>query len=171
MKRATSALKSRWGRIAALGGAAAGMGIAAFILVTSAAIASVYGIAVARAEIATRVSTRAWGRLFVWVAGGLTYIAAASFVLARPFDVAEIFTLFLGAGLIATGAVRVLLSTHLVSPLRGPVLLAGTLTLLAGVLILGGWPQDSFLLGVPLGLDLLIWGMALFGLGWRLRDL
>ena len=70
----------------------------------------------------------------------------------------------------APGAVRVFLGTRRVSPLRGPVLVAGTLTLPAAVLIPGGW-QGGLLPGILLGLDLLIWGMALFGLGWRLRSL
>jgi uncharacterized membrane protein HdeD (DUF308 family) len=83
---------------------------------------------------------------------------------------AAVFTLVLGAGMIATGAIRVALGAQLGVPLRGPLLLAGVLTLLVGLLIIAGWPENSFfILGVLLGLDLLFWGTALLGLGLRLR--
>lgn len=56
-----------------------------------------------------------------------------------------------------------LLGAHLGAPLRGPVLLAGGLTALVGVLIVAGWPENSFvILGILLGLDLLFWGVGVW---------
>ncbi|MGH6862787.1 MAG: HdeD family acid-resistance protein, partial [Methylocella sp.] len=78
--------------------------------------------------------------------------------------------LLLGAGMIATGVVRIYLGAHLGAPLRGSVLLAGVLTALVGVLIVAGWPKNSFvILGVLLGLDLAFWGAAWIWFGLRLR--
>jgi hypothetical protein len=43
------------------------------------------------------------------------------------------------------------LGMHLGAPVRGPVLLAGGLTALVGLLIVAGWPENSFvILGVLL---------------------
>jgi uncharacterized membrane protein HdeD (DUF308 family) len=177
LKRAMASLKPRWGWIAAWGTAVAGMGVAALILVTSATIASVYTIAIfmilaGGGEIATALSAKTWGRFFLWIAGGLAYIVAASFALAQPLVAAAFFTLLLGIAMIATGLVRTYFAAHLEAPLRSPVLFAGLLTLSVGVIIIAGWPADSFLiLGVLLGLDLLFWGAAWIGLGLLLRGL
>jgi uncharacterized membrane protein HdeD (DUF308 family) len=177
LKRTMASLKPRWGWFAAWGIAVAVMGVAALILVTSATIASVYTIAIfmilaGGGEIATGLSAKTWGRFFLWIAGGLAYIVAASFALAQPLMAAAFFTLLLGIAMIATGLVRTYFAAHLEAPLRSPVLFAGLLTLSVGVIIIAGWPADSFLiLGVLLGLDLLFWGAAWIGLGLLLRGL
>jgi uncharacterized membrane protein HdeD (DUF308 family) len=143
------------------------MGVVALILVTSATIASVYTIAIfmilaGGGEIATGLSAKTWGRFFLWLAGGLAYIVAASLALAQPLIAAAFFTLLLGIAMIATGLVRIYFAAELGASLRGPYLFAGLLTLSVGVIIVAGWPADSFLiLGVLLGLDLLFWGIGL----------
>ncbi|MCI0599021.1 MAG: DUF308 domain-containing protein [Beijerinckiaceae bacterium] len=177
LKRAIESLKPRWRSIAALGAVIASMGIAALILVSSATIATVYTIAIfmilaGGAEIAAGISAKTWGRFFLWIAAGIAYIVAASFALAQPLVAAAFFTLLLGAGMIATGVIRIVLGAQIDAPLRGPLLFAGTLTFFVGVLIVAGWPENSVLiLGVLLGLDLLFWGVAWIGLGLRLRRL
>jgi uncharacterized membrane protein HdeD (DUF308 family) len=161
--------------IVALGVLIAGMGIAALILVVSATIASVYTIAIfmilaGAAEILAGLSAKTWGRSLLWILAGLAYIVAASFALAQPLLAAAFFTLLLGLGMMATGLIRIYFGAHLGAPLRGPVLFAGGLTALVGVLILAGWPENSFaILGILLGLDLLFWGTAWIGFGLRLR--
>jgi uncharacterized membrane protein HdeD (DUF308 family) len=175
LRRVIECLRPRWAWIVALGVLVAGMGVAALILVVSAAIASVYAIAVfmivaGAAEIATGLAAKTWSRFLVWIIAGLAYIAVAAFALAQPVVAAAFFTLLLGAGMIATGIVRIYLGAHLGAPLRGPVLLAGGLTTLVGGLIVAGWPANSFvILGVLLGLDLAFWGAAWIGFGLRLR--
>ncbi len=177
LRTAVESLKPRWGWIVALGVLIAGMGLVALILVVSATIVSVYTIAVfmiiaGAAEIATGLGAKTWGRFLLWIVAGLAYIVVAAFALAQPLVAAAIFTLVLGAGMIATGLVRVYLGVHLGAPLRGPVLFAGLLTALVGVLIVIGWPQNSFfILGILLGLDLSFWGAAWIGFGLRLRRL
>src|SRR5579885_3093368 len=163
---AIETLRLRWGWLLALGLASAGLGIVALILVASATIASVYTIAifmilVGGGDIALALGAQTWGRFFFWVIAGVAYIAAGSFALAQPLVAAAAFTLLLAAGMIATGTFLLFLGANLDPPLRGPVIFAGALTLLIGVLILAGWPENRFwVLGVLLGLDLLLWGMA-----------
>jgi uncharacterized membrane protein HdeD (DUF308 family) len=101
---------------------------------------------------------------------GLTYIVDAAFALAQPFVAAAFFTLVLGAGMIATGDARIYLGARFGASPRHPVLLAGVLTALVGVLIVAGWPANRFvILGVLLALDLAFWGAAWIGFGLRLR--
>lgn len=175
LKTAVKSLRPRWGWIVALGALIAALGVAALILVVSATIASVYTIAIfmilaGAAEIATGLSAKTWGRFLLWIFAGLAYIVVAAFALAQPLVAAAFFTLVLGAGMIATGAVRISLGVHLGAPLRAPVLFAGGLTALVGILIVAGWPENSFIiLGVLLGIDLLFWGVAWIGFGLRLR--
>jgi uncharacterized membrane protein HdeD (DUF308 family) len=151
------------------------MGGAALVLVVSATIASVYTIAVfmivaGAAEIATGLGAKTWRRFVTWIIAGLAYIVVAVFALAQPLIAAAFFTLLLGAGMIATGVVRIYLGSHLGAPLRGPILFAAALTALFGVLIVAGWPANSFaILGVLLGLDLAFWGVAWIWFGLRLR--
>jgi uncharacterized membrane protein HdeD (DUF308 family) len=175
LRKVIESLRPRWRWIVALGALIAGMGGTALVLVVSATIASVYTIAVfmivaGAAEIATGLGAKTWRRFGVWIFAGLAYIVVAVFALAQPLIAAAFFTLLVGAGMIATGVVRVYLGVHLGAPLRGHVLLAGALTALVGVLIVAGWPADSFvILGVLLGLDLVFWGAAWIGFGLRLR--
>jgi uncharacterized membrane protein HdeD (DUF308 family) len=175
LRRVVESLRPRWRWIVALGVLIASLGVAALLLVVSATIASVYTIAVfmivaGAAEIATGLGAKTWRRFVVWIIAGLVYIVVAAFALAQPLIAAAFFTLLLGAGMIATGVVRIFLAAHLGAPLRGPVLLAGMLTALVGVLIVAGWPANSFvILGVLLGLDLAFWGTAWIGFGLRLR--
>jgi uncharacterized membrane protein HdeD (DUF308 family) len=177
LKTAIESLRPRWVWIVGLGTLIASLGVAALILVVSATIASVYTIAIfmilaGAAEIATGLSAKTWGRFLLWILAGLAYIVVAAFALAQPLVAAAFFTLVLGAGMLATGVVRIYLGLHLGAPVRGVVLLAGGLTALVGVLIVAGWLNNSFIiLGILLGPDLLFWGVACIGFGLRLRRL
>jgi uncharacterized membrane protein HdeD (DUF308 family) len=179
LRRAIESLRPRWGLIVAMGILIPCMGVAALALVASATITSVYAIAYAiavfmivagAAEIATGLAAKTWRRFVVWIIAGLAYIVVPAFALAQPLVAATFFTLVLGAGMVATGVVRIYLGAHLGASVRRPVLLAGVLTALVGVLIVAGWPANSFvILGVLLGLDLLFWGTGWIGFGLRLQ--
>jgi uncharacterized membrane protein HdeD (DUF308 family) len=168
-------LRHRWGWMVAFGVLVALFGVAALILDVSATIASVYTIAIfiiiaGAAEIATGIGAKSWGLFFLWIIGGLFYIVAGSFALANPIIAAYFLTLMLGAGLIATGGVRIYLGSQLGKEVRGSVIFAGVLTLIIGILIVIGWPANTpFILGILLGVDLLFWGLAWISFGFRLR--
>jgi uncharacterized membrane protein HdeD (DUF308 family) len=175
LRRVIENLRPRWRWIVTLGALITGMGGAALVLIVSATIDSVYTIAVfmvvaGAAEIATGLGAKTWPRFTVWILAGLAYIVAAVVAFAQPLIATALFTLLLGAGMVATGVVRINLGAHLGGPLRRPVLLAGVFTALVGVLIVASWPADRFvILGVLLSLDLAFWGAAWIGFGLRLR--
>lgn len=167
-------LRHRWGIFIAFGVLVTLLGLVALSLVFSATIASVFMIAIfmiiaGGAEVIMGFSTRHWGRSFLWIIAGLAYIVVGAFALAQPLVAALFFTFALGAAILATGLMRIFLATRL-GHARWPLLAAGALTALVGLVILLGWPGNSFfVLGTLLGIDLLFWGIAAILLGLRLR--
>ncbi len=169
-------LHHHWRIVVAFGTLVALLGLVALILVFSATIASVFTVALfmivaGGAEVVMGFSAHNWGRSFLWIIAGLAYIVVGALALAQPIVAAVFFTLALGAALLATGIVRIYLAAHLGPGARGPLLVAGAVTALVGVVILIGWPGDSFfVLGTLLGIDLLFRGAGTITLGLRLRQ-
>jgi len=169
-------LEVRWGWFAAFGLLMIGLGLLSLALVASATIASVFVIGLfmiltGGVEIAIGLGARNWGRLALWVATGVLYAAAGLVAIARPAMAAAVFTLILGAGLAATGVLRLFLATHLPSGgSRWLAFLSSAVTLLLATAILIGWPSDSvFVLGTLLGVDLFFAGSGWLSLGLALR--
>jgi uncharacterized membrane protein HdeD (DUF308 family) len=168
-------LRHRWAWFVALGSLVAALGIVALVLVVSATIASVYTIAVfmiiaGGGEIAFGFSSQTWARFFLWVVAGIAYIVVGAFALAQPLIAAALFTLLLGAAMLITGLIRIYVGSHLGKEVRGIVIFAGIVTSLVGLVVLIGWPANSFvILGVLLGLDLLFWGGSWITLGLRMK--
>ena len=169
-------LRHRWGWFVAFGALAAILGLAALVLVVSATIASVLTIAIfmiitGGTEIIMGFGSQTWGRFFLFILLGLLYIVAGAFALAQPLLAAAVLTLMLGWALIATGAVRIWLGTHLPPGSKSMMILAGIATLLFGLVIILGWPGNSFfVLGIILGLDLLFYGVSMIAFGMRLKN-
>jgi len=168
-------LRHRWGWFIGFGALVALMGLLALYLVVSATIASVFTIAIfmiiaGGTEIAMGLTGQTWSRFFLLIIAGLLYVVGGAFALAQPFLAAAVFTLILGIALVVTGCMRIYIGTHLGKPTRTMVILAGIVTAFVGLLIVLGWPTNSFfILGILLGLDLLFWGSSWIGFGLRLR--
>jgi uncharacterized membrane protein HdeD (DUF308 family) len=168
-------LRDRWAWFVALGVLVAAMGVAALVLVVSATIASVYIVALfmivaGGGEIVFAFGARSWARFFLWVVAGIAYIVVAAFALAQPLMAAALFTLLLGIAMFVTGLIRIYVGTQLNKDVRAIVILAGIVTSLVGLVVLIGWPANSFVaLGVLLGLDLLFWGGSWITLGLRMK--
>ena len=168
-------LRHRWGWFVALGALAVVFGLAALVLVISATLAAVYAIAVfmiiaGGSEIVVGLGSKTWGRAFLWVVAGLFYIVAGAFALAQPGHAAVILTLMLGISLVATGITRIYIGSHLHTHARTMVIVGGVVTLLVGLLVIMGWPNNSIvILGTLLGVDLLFTGVTWIGFGLRLR--
>jgi uncharacterized membrane protein HdeD (DUF308 family) len=125
------------------------------------------------AEIGIGMHSRSWGRFFLWVVGGLLYVAAGILCIINPILASVVLTLMLGAGLIAAGVVRAYLATQIPGgEPRGLVFLAAAVTILLGLIIVTHWPLDSvYVLGTLLGVDLLFHGVGWvsFGMGLHSR--
>ena len=171
-------LRGKWAAITAFGVLLVVLGVAAlfFSLIATIATVTLNGILfliAGAAEIGIGMHARDGGRFFLWVIGGLVYIAAGIVCIVNPVLASVVLTLLLGAGLIAAGVVRATLAFQL--PADHPrtlVFLAAAVTILLGLIIVSHWPLDSvYVLGTLLGVDLLFHGVGWvsFGMGLQAR--
>lgn len=172
---AVERLRHRRGWIIGYGALTALLGLVALVLTESATIASVlvigtFMMVTGVVEIGIGFRSRGLGRVLAWEAAGVLYLLAGLFAVALPETASAVITLLLGAGLIATGVVRVVVGFETTGTrTRGGVILAGVVTALLGLFIVTGWPASSaFVLGIFLGLDLLFYGISWIVLGSRL---
>ena len=171
-------LRGKWAAITAFGVLLVVLGFAAvfFSLIATIATVTLNGVLfliAGGAEIGIGMHSRGWGRFFLWVLGGLLYIAAGVLCIVNPLLASVVLTLMLGAGLIAAGVVRAYLATQIpAGEPRGLVFLAAAVTILLGLIIVTHWPLDSvYVLGTLLGVDLLFHGVGWvsFGMGLHSR--
>ncbi|HEY4809224.1 MAG TPA: DUF308 domain-containing protein [Roseiarcus sp.] len=171
-------LRGKWAAITAFGVLLVVLGVAAlfFSLIATIATVTLNGflfLIAGGAEIGIGMHSREWGRFFLWVVGGLVYIAAGVLCIVNPVLASVALTLLLGAGLIAAGVVRAFLATQLPPDHpRALIFLAAGITILLGLIIVSHWPLDSvYVLGTLLGVDLLFHGVGWvsFGMGLHAR--
>ncbi len=171
-------LRGKWAAITAFGVLVVILGVAAlfFSLIATIATVTLNGVLfliAGGAEIGIGMHAREWGRFFLWVVGGVVYIAAGVVCIVNPVLASVALTLLLGAGLIAAGVVRAYLAFQLPADHpRGLVFLAAAVTILLGLIIVSHWPLDSvYVLGTLLGVDLLFHGVGWvsFGMGLHAR--
>ena len=171
-------LRGKWAAITAFGVLLVVLGFAAMVFaltstIVTVALNGVLFLIAGGAEIGIGMHAREWGRFFLWVVGGLLYIAAGVLCIVNPVLASVPLTLLLGAGLIAGGAVRAYLATQLPADQpRALVFVAAAVTTVLGLIIVTHWPLDSvYVLGTLLGVDLLFHGVGWvsFGMGLHSR--
>ncbi len=169
-------LRARWASFAALGAAFVLCGAIAFGSLVTATVASVWMngvmmIIAGAAEMSMGLHMKSWGRLILLCAAGGLLLVAGVLCVLNPLLAALALTLGLGAGLCATGLVRIYVASQMGSdaPWRIAVL-SGLVTFILGVIIIASWPVNSrYVLGLFLAVDLAFYGVALFGLAFQLR--
>ncbi len=175
---ANERLRSKWAAITAFGVLLVVLGFAAlfFSLIATIATVTLNGVLfllAGGAEIGIGMQSRGWGQFFLWLIGGVLYLAAGVLCIVNPLLASVVLTLLLGCGLLAAGLVRIYLATQLPpGEPRGLVFLAAAVTILLGLIIVSHWPLDSvYVLGTLLGVDLLFHGVgwASFGMGLHAR--
>jgi uncharacterized membrane protein HdeD (DUF308 family) len=119
-------------------------------------------------EIVHAFWTKGWGG-FVWqVLLGILYIAFGVVLVGQPIASALILTYVLGLVLAVSGFVRILIG---VSRWREPgwiMLLSGVFGIVAGFVILTGFPTTGlWVLGFLLGVDLISHGIGWLAYAWR----
>ncbi|GGF76888.1 hypothetical protein GCM10007301_40990 [Azorhizobium oxalatiphilum] len=114
---------------------------------------------------------RDWGRFTVWLLCGLLYVVAGGLVMAQPLLAAGIITLMIGVACVINGVFRIAAGFGARGEAGwGWIVFSGATTLLLGAVIIAGWPVNGLtILGLLLGVDLVVNGIAtlLFGLALR----
>src|ERR1700742_3657159 len=169
-------LRSKWGWIVALGVVYLLAGLIALGSMATATVASVLVVGVMMiiagvTEVFSAFQIKSWGRFLLWALLGVLYIIAGFVTFENPLLAAALLTLVLGASLVASGIIRIILAFSMKREMPWVlVLLSAVITLLLGVLILAHWPVSSlYILGLFLGFDLIIAGAGWIGLGLSLR--
>jgi aquaporin Z len=169
-------LREKWGWMVAFGALLALAGFVALGSVVSATVATVMVVGVAMivsgvVEMVYAIVVRSWKKFFLWSLIGLLYFIGGIEVINNPMLAAGFLTLLLGAGLVASGLIRIFLAFQL--PKDAPwgfVVFSGVVTLLLGGIILAHWPVSSlWVLGTFLGVDLIFAGSSWMGLGLSLK--
>jgi uncharacterized membrane protein HdeD (DUF308 family) len=172
----TAPLRAKWGWIVALGvvyliAGFIALGSVAMATVASVLIVGVMMIIAGVAEVISAFQIKSWGKFLLWVLLGLLYVVAGFVTFQNPLLAAVLLTLVLGASLVASGIMRIILAFSMKRETPWIwVALSGVITVLLGVLILARWPVSSlYILGLFLGIDLLMAGAGWVGIGLGLR--
>lgn len=170
-------LHAKWGWIVALGAVYL---VAGFVALGSVVMATVASVIVVGAmmivagvtEVIGAFQMKSWGKFLIWAVLGVLYVVAGFLTFENPLFAAVLLTLFLGASLIASGAVRLFLAFSMKR--ESPwvwVALSGAITLLLGLLIVTRWPVNSvYILGLFLGFDLIMAGAGWVSVGLSLKQ-
>jgi uncharacterized membrane protein HdeD (DUF308 family) len=172
----TAPLRAKWGWIVALGvvyliAGFIALGSVAMATVASVLIVGVMMIIAGVAEVISAFQIKSWGKFLLWVLLGLLYVVAGFVTFQNPLLAAVLLTLILGASLVASGIMRIILAFSMKRETPWIwVALSGVITVLLGALILVRWPVSSlYILGLFLGIDLIMAGAGWVGIGFGLR--
>ena len=169
-------LRAKSGWIVALGVIYVIAGIVALGSVVLATVASVFLVGIMMliaglAEMINAFQVKTWGKFALWLALGALYVIAGFAAFENPLLAAAVLTLLLGVALVASGIVRMVLSSSMMEGTPWVwVMASGAVTFLVGLVVLAQWPVSSlYALGLFLGVDLVVAGTGWIGLGLGLR--
>ena len=132
-----------------------------FATIISVKLIGLTAIAAGGFEIMHAFWTKGWGGFLWQILLGTLYLAFGLVLLTQPASGALILTSFLGAVLLASGAIRCVLSFAYWRQNGWMMLISGAFALIAGALILFGFPTIGvWALGFLLGVDLISHGLA-----------
>jgi uncharacterized membrane protein HdeD (DUF308 family) len=170
-------LRAKWGWIVALGVVYVIVGVIALGSVVLATAASVLLVGIMMviaglAEIINAFQIKTWGKFLLWLLLGALYVLAGFVAFSNPLLTAVVLTLLLGAALVVSGIVRIVLAFSMKEGTPWVwALLSGVVTLLLGLIILARWPFSSlYVLGIFLGIDLVIAGASWIAIGLGLKQ-
>jgi uncharacterized membrane protein HdeD (DUF308 family) len=170
-------LRARSGWVVALGVVYLVAGLIAlssivFATVVSVLVVGIMMVVAGIAEIISAFQLKSWSKFLLWLVLGVLYVVAGFLVFENPLLAAALLTLMLGAALIVSGVMRLVLAFNLTA--ERPwilVALSGLITLLLGIVILAHWPVSGlFALGIFLGIDLVFAGVGYIVVGLGLKS-
>jgi uncharacterized membrane protein HdeD (DUF308 family) len=176
MTSGVAPLRAKWGWILALGIVYLITGIIALGSVVMATAASVFVVGIMMvisgvAEVINAFQIKTWGRFLLWILLGALYIVAGFATFRNPLLAAVFLTLILGAALVASGIMRIILAFSMQEGSAWLwVVFSGVVTLLLGGVILAHWPVSGlYVLGIFLGIDLVIAGVSWIAISLGLK--
>lgn len=113
-----------------------------------------------------------WKSVLLHLLIGALYLGVGVFTLVNPVAATASLTLFVGAALLATGVLRIVVSLQNRNlPYWVWILVSGLLSLLLGAMILFQWPSSSlWVLGTFLAIELIFQGWGVIALARAIRS-
>ena len=128
----------------------------------SAILIGVLAIVSGAFEIVHAFWTKGWGGFLWQILLGLLYIAFGVLLVTQPVSGALFLTWLLGLLILVSGVIRIFVGTRDFAGLGWVLVVSGVFGILAGIVILTGWPATGlWVIGFLLGIDLII-----HGIGW-----
>ncbi|RNJ45920.1 hypothetical protein B5V01_11625 [Mesorhizobium erdmanii] len=176
LKNAIGQTREKWGWFVGLGVVLLILGGIAFGNLFIATVASVYVVGwlmlvAGIIEIMHAFGVKTWGRFFYWLLSGLLYAIAGFFAFDNPLLASAVLTFLLAVALVASGALRAWVGfSHRPEQGWGWIVVAGLISVLAGLIIAMGWPVNSlWVLGMFLAIDLIFQGWSFIAIGLALK--
>ncbi|MBY0320539.1 MAG: HdeD family acid-resistance protein [Reyranella sp.] len=173
---AAEPLRAKSGWIVALGIVYVVAGAVALSSVVMATVISVFLVGIMMivagiAEVFNALQVKSWGKFVLWLLLGALYVIAGILTFENPLFAAKLLTLLLGASLIASGVVKIVLGFSMkAGPSWVVVVLAGLVTVFVGAVIVAQWPVNSlYILGIFLAVDLIFTGVGWISIGLGLK--
>ena len=142
------------------------LGDVALATLVSTLLVGLTAIVVGAFEIIHAFWSRGWGGFLWQVLLGILYIIFGSMVINQPVSGALVLTLLLGFVFMASGMVRIVVAMTNWPEAGWLMLISGLFGMVAGFIILSGWPASSlWVLGLLLGIDLISHGVAWLAYG------
>jgi uncharacterized membrane protein HdeD (DUF308 family) len=166
-----------WGWFLAFGIGMLLLGVAAVVRSVTATVASMlfFGwllVLASGIEIAQAVMVGRWAGLFQHLLAAILFGVAGLLIVTRPLKSAEVVTLFMGMFFLVGGLFQLVGSVVLALPGWGWQAADGVITLVLGLLVLAGWPASGlWVIGLFLGIDLILYGIAWIALALGLRTM
>ncbi|MER8791780.1 HdeD family acid-resistance protein [Mesorhizobium sp. M0983] len=143
------------------------LGDIALATMISAMIIGVTAIVVGAFEMMHAFWMKGWGGFAGQFVLGILYVVFGATVVNQPASGALVLTFVLGLLLLASGIVRLFIGIKHWSDTGWTLVLSGAFGVLAGVIILTGWPATGlWVLGFLFGIDLISHGVAWLASGW-----
>ena len=113
-------------------------------------------------ELIYAFQTRAEGGILWKLLVGVAYLVAGIYLLVHPLNAAVALALMLSIFLVVQGIFEVIMAFQVrPMPNWGWMLFSGALSLLLGVMLWSGWPENSFwLIGLLVGISLISSGIS-----------
>ena len=169
-------LRAKSGWIVALGVVYLIAGAIALSSVAMATVVSVFLVGIMMvvagvAEVINALQVKSWSKFVLWLLLGALYVVAGILTFENPLLAAKLLTLLLGASLIASGIVKIVLGFSMKAGSSwGVVVLAGLVTVFVGAVIVAQWPVNSlYILGIFLAVDLIFTGVGWISIGLGLK--
>ena len=114
--------------------------------------------------------TKGWGG-FIWqIILGILYVIAGIYLVTRPVSGALALTWVIAIVFLALGVVRLIAGFQFWKVGGWLLVLSGIFGIIAGIIILSGWPESSiWVIGLLLGIDLVFAGVGWLMYAWAPR--